>query len=202
MTVLDEITRSHLLSFLKNNKCLWNFPSHPLPVRGSYNCCMLNLWMCIDNLFYFSGIYIEPSDIDHVLFAIYDIKIAVLINLAHIACMEPPILYRFFCRLRIFVISLHDIRTLNYNLADLINRKRSSLLIHDPHLYLRHRQPYRARFAPSPYGIGGCNRRTFCRAVSFINEDRKFFFEPFHNLKRHCCPAGNGKSPGRKIHPA
>src|SRR5690554_7645798 len=100
--------------------------------------------MAGDDIFQLAGIDLEAGDIDHFLAPVDDTQIALSIDQANIAGIEPAILQCLAGFTLLVPIALHQLRPAHENGTDLAIRQRPVLLSDDAYLGIGQRLPYAA----------------------------------------------------------
>lgn len=103
-----------------------------------------HLWVSEDRLLDLSTGHVFPARLDHVLLAVDNIEIALVVEPPQIAAVEPAALERFRRLLRIVVVAKDEMGAAVDDLADLSDRQVRAIIVDDAGLDVQPRPPGRA----------------------------------------------------------
>src|SRR6266436_2702050 len=114
----------------------------PLLIGHSNNGALPDLRQRHDSPFDFPAIYVEPAADDHVLLAIDDIDVPVLVHIANVTGVVPAVRPDLCSGLGQVVIPARHQRSARHDLSALARRKNLAVVVHD-------RNPHRGRRPPT-----------------------------------------------------
>src|SRR4051812_15336277 len=132
---------------------------------------------------------VVAADDDHVLLAVADVEIAVGVDLADVAGIEPAVAQRLGGLLRPVAIALHDLRPARADFAEL----------DDLDLGLRHRDADRARLGNTICRIEGEHRTGFGLPITLIDRSPHGVAPALERLRRQRGRAGVARMYARPV---
>src|SRR4029077_16366321 len=90
-----------------------------------------------------TGVDVEPAGDEHVLGAVHDVQVAAAVEAADIPGVQPAAAQGLRGRLGTLPVALHQRRSANADLADLVRGERTVLGVEDGHLHARAHVPAR-----------------------------------------------------------
>ena len=144
---------------------------------------------------------IEAADDRHVLLAVEDEQVAVLVDRADVPGVQPAVPERRRGFLGPVAVAAHDLRPARADFAGLVRpeRPRAGLGIDDLHLGQRHRHADRALLADAVARIEGQHRAGFALAVALADGAAGRGFPAAHGFHRQCRRAGEAEPEAREI---
>ena len=160
------------------------------------------------HFFQLARVDIESAADDHVLQPVDDVEVALLVQAADVARVEPPVADRFSRRFGPLVVALHDVVAADDDLAALADGQAIVLLVDDAHLDAGDGLAHAARDAVELHVAEGGNGARFRQAIALEDGDLELGLElPDHldghrRAARQRRAAGCGRSPsGRDARP-
>src|SRR3954453_6261638 len=126
---------------------------------------------------------------DHVLLAVDDEEVPVLVDLRHVAAVEPAVADGLRRRVGLAPVALHDVVAADDDLAHLTLRDVPAVLVDDLHLDALDRRADRAGLALAVGVVEGGDRRGLGQAVAPGHLSAELILEAAHDLDRHRRPA-------------
>jgi hypothetical protein len=114
--------------------------------------------MLVEHLLDLARVDVEAAAQDHLLLAVDDEEVAVLVDPRHVARVEPAVLDRLGGRIVLAPVALHHVRALDGDLADLALVDLLAVLVDDLHLHALDRRADRADLALAVGVVEGGDR--------------------------------------------
>ncbi len=150
--------------------------------------------MLRDDVLPFIGKHLEAGDIDHVLLAIEDFQIALLIKSTDVTGVQPAAFAENKSALiGTLPIALHDLRPADTNLARLADRKIVPVIVTDNHVGRRDRKSDSADLRAS-HRIEADDRRRFSKPVAFHQLGAGDLAPAYRDRALHRRAAADGKA--------
>src|SRR5579875_497074 len=137
--------------------------------------------MAIEHLFNVTRVDVESTANNQVFFALDDVQVAVFIEAAHIAGMQPAIAQGRLCLFGHVVVALHDIRPARDDLAHLAGGNGLIIVIHDAYLNTIDRLAHGTRLAQHIYTVAGEDGTRLGQPVTFQDAAAIFLLEGLQN---------------------
>src|SRR5581483_9928414 len=139
----------------------------PVFVRDAYYGGLLNGFVTVEYLFDFARIDIEAAGNNQVFAAVGNIEVAFLIHVAQVAGVHPAVVKDSLGLLLALPIALHDVWTLDHDLADLAGwQLLTRPVIHDHGVDVGQWQANAAVYAVLVQRIAVGHRRGFAQAIA------------------------------------
>ncbi|CAB4921133.1 unannotated protein [freshwater metagenome] len=103
----------------------------PGVVRDTDTCGFFDGRMRVDHIFDLAGVDVYAGANDHVVLAIDQEEVALFVQVANVAGVQPTVNDRLLGRFGTVPVALHQHLTARYNLAGLTGAKEVALFIHD-----------------------------------------------------------------------
>src|SRR4051794_27425863 len=155
--------------------------------------------MLVEDLLDLARIDVVAGADDHVLLAVDDEEVPVLVDLRQVAAVEPAVADRLARGIGPVPIALHHVVPADDDLADLAAMHLVVLLVDDLHLDALDRGTDRARLALAVGVVEGSHRRRLAEAVALEDLAAELVLEGPHDLDRHRGATRAAQAQGRRV---
>src|SRR6266702_3096120 len=155
----------------------------------------------IDDLFDLARVYVEPAAEDHLLLAIDDEEIALLVDVPEVSGVEPAALESLGGRLWIPPVALHHVVASDHDLPHVVLacRQHLALLVNDLELDPEHRLSDTEYLALRDALVERRRRRRLGEAVALEDGRPELLLERLKDLARERCAPGAADAQGRGV---
>ena len=168
-------------------------------MRNAEHGRLANRRVLVEHLLDLARIDVVTAADDHVLLAVDDEEVAVLVDLAHVAGVQPAVADRLGGRVLALPVALHHVVAPDHDLADLALRDLVAVVVDDLHLDALDRSPDRAGLALAVGVVERGDRRGLREAVALEDLASERVLESAHQLDRHRRAARGAQLQGRGV---
>src|SRR3954447_18160397 len=180
LDVLAQLVLGDVLTILQRDRGADLFPQ--LGVRHAEHGGLGHRGMLVEDLLDLARVDVVAAADDQLLLAVDDEEVAVLVDLGHVATVEPAVLDRVLGGVGLVPVALHDVVALDDDLADLALVDLVAVVVDDLHLDALDRRADRALLALALAVVERGDRRGLAQAVPLEDRAIELVLEVAHEL--------------------